>query len=285
MPIVLLCNASDEIGKAFSTHFPQVDLTYPSSRLCKLPCPDHSRSDSNEFLLYQYNATAKEIQERLQFEHLLFALKLAAAGAIIALISQHYRSKADIGRQHTSVDADERALMKSRGAALCCWIAVCVCQIIDIRLQSNTRVIMDIGLWVRNCLETCLVGTPIVGWETYFSEMGHHKGPFSLLLNMERQLFTWVLFVLTVFVFVYMPKIATHMTEKDAEALLRIARRILPLIIALFGWTGFYFYVGIRWVNYGYVLLVPLFVCLGVLCVAQISKLNLGRVDHPAHHQ
>jgi hypothetical protein len=256
--------------------FPGSDLAYASATLCKPGSCPQSVPQINGFIEHQYNNAAKEIQERIQFEHLLFALKFTAAGVIIAFVAQHYRNKADVGSEiHQLAGVDERAFIRSRGPALCCWIAVVVCQTIDVHLQSNIRILSDIGTWVRECVEPCLKDRSLVGWETYFSALGPHRGPLSWFLNLERHLFTFVLFALTVLVFVYFPKKVAYVSEVEAEALLRVAGRMLPLSIVLFGWTGLYFYAGIRWVNYGYVAVVFLFIGVTMWCLTRLSKLEM----------
>jgi hypothetical protein len=128
--------------------------------------------------------------------------------------------------------------VRSQGAALSCSIAVVVCQTIDLHLQSNIRILSDIGSWVRDCIEPCLVEHPLVGWETYFSAVGSHKGPFSSFLNLERHFFTLVLFILTVVVFVCLPKKSADVPEVESEALMNIANVVVPLCVFLFWMDG-----------------------------------------------
>jgi len=88
----------------------------------------------------------------------------------------------------------------------------------------------------------------------------------------------------TVVVFVYFPKKAEDVPEVESEALIGIAKAMVPLCIFLFGWTGLYFYSGIRWVNNGYVLMAFVFIVLTLWSLKRLSKLKLHPEPQPEGH-
>jgi hypothetical protein len=110
MPAILMLNLSSQVSGIVSALLPGVDVTYPSTLLCKPGnCPQRI-AQTNGFVKGQYDNAAKEIHERLRFEHLLFVLKFTAGGVIIAFVGRVIDTQ-QIPRQNGS---RQHGLMKGR---------------------------------------------------------------------------------------------------------------------------------------------------------------------------
>ena len=188
---------------------------------------------------------------RLGQEYLLFALKFTLTGAIFGLIFRYFPIRIEPPGGGSAEGADgERGLGSLRTISLCGWGAVVACLLIDVRLQLNTRIIVDIGARVRNCLEAHLLTGPNVGWETYFAGIGlSRNSSLSYILTSDRVVMTGMLYFACVYCFVYMPVFSRRLDRDAAQELLAIARPALLICVLLFGWTRLYNFVDIPGVN------------------------------------
>jgi hypothetical protein len=79
------------------------------------------------------------------------------------LVSNHGESK-NRGKADESQKQSTLAVIR----VSCCWAAVAVAAIMDVRLMFNNIIITDHGTWLRG-VETCLYGgTNSPGWENFF---------------------------------------------------------------------------------------------------------------------
>jgi hypothetical protein len=232
------------------------------------------RGEGENFLIEEYKNAAHEITTRLEQEHLLFALKFTLTGAILGLIFRYFPIRSEPPRDGASesvgVEADIGPL---RTICLCGWGAVFGCGLVDVRLQLNTRVITDIGSWIRNCLEAHLLTGASVGWETYFSRIGLARNSgLSNFLNADRLLLTGMLYLACVYCFVYLPIFSRRLDPRLAHEVLVIARPALLVCVLLFGWSRLYYYFDIPGVNYLYILFVLAVTAATQWSIARLSK-------------
>jgi hypothetical protein len=90
---------------------------------------------------------------------------------------------------------------------LCCWAAVAVAAIMDIRLMFNTLIIREHGLWIKSIEKILLGKQSPLGWESYFSEQSVlWHSPVRLFASTDRQLLTAVLFILALYLWVRYPR-------------------------------------------------------------------------------
>ncbi len=157
------------------------------------PPPRGSTPDAGqrEFLLKEYDTAAAEISRRVDHEHDLFIKKLLFVGAVLGSISLSQ-----------IVDAKRRLAMLSSGVLLlCCFVSVAVAAVIDTRLMFNTVIIRDHGRWIAS-VEGLLLGEqpPVRGWESFFAdESVLWDVPITLLVSVDRQLLTVLLFVVALY--------------------------------------------------------------------------------------
>ncbi len=94
LPLSLFGNYSGIFSDALSTIFPNIDFHY-NIPLCKsssypatFALEDKDRSIDST--VEEYKTATKEIQVRLEQEHLLFALKFVLAGAVLGIVFRYY---------------------------------------------------------------------------------------------------------------------------------------------------------------------------------------------------
>jgi hypothetical protein len=285
VPLLLFGDYGCFLRETLSREFPSIRTEYAAalcgSTSCRAQPPQRSeavdaadRAKGESFIIEEYKNATHEIGMRLEQEHLLFALKFTLIGAILGLIFRYYPIRSEPPRGGASEGGGGEAdLGVLRTICLCGWGAVVGCGLIDVRLQLNTRIITDIGAWIRNCLEAHLLPGPNVGWETYFSEIGlSRNSSLSNFLNSDRLLLTGMLYLACVYCFVYLPIFSRRLDRTVAHELLAIARPALLVCVLLFGWSRLYYYFDLPGVNYLYVLLVLLATTATQLSIARLSK-------------
>jgi hypothetical protein len=174
---------------------------------------------SSELILKEYDAAVQEIRLRLEQEHVLFTLKFTFFGALLGSAAL-VLGKKDGG-------------LFSPGVAVAWWGAVAVAAILDLRLQLNTQIIVDHGQWVRTLEQGDLLpplGTK--GWEDFYASSpvrtDQHK-LLSLLLNLDRPLLKWLLFVVTLYACIISRQ------EDHHPELLAVSKYAMPVCFLLFG--------------------------------------------------
>jgi hypothetical protein len=280
LPLCLFGNYSGLLSAGLLKLFPAVNASYGTPACKSLSCPEnYAPADPGKgvpFIVEQYRAATQEIRSRIEQEHLLFALKFVLTGAVFGIVFRYYPVRVFPAKENDGEGKPaEEKYSTIRSICLCSWAAVVVCSIVDVRLQFNTRIISDIGSWVRDCLEPCLVRRPVVGWETYFSSIGLPKdSPFSSILNGDRPLLTGLLYLFSIYLFIYLPKFRRGFDAKLSRDLFAIAKIALPVCTILFGWSRLYFYFDIPGVNYIYALLVVVIAVVVRLCVWSLARLD-----------
>ena len=274
LPILLFLDYSHILSSAISRVY-EIPAQQGGVELCRAAsCP--SKNDATSFLIEEYKVAAQEIRSRLEHEHLLFVLKFALAGGILGVVFRYYGGRIDAHKDKSAEDAlpEEAQFVTSRATCLCSWAAVFILSIIDVRLQFNTRVISDIGSWIKNCLEPCLPSS-LVGWEKYFSLTGvQEHSALASFLNGDRVLLTGLLYLSTVYLFIYIPKFLPGFDPRLSKDLLTIAKRTLPVCVILFGWSRWPHYFDKNVVNIAYVIVV-----ISVLVLVQVSMHFLMKLD------
>jgi hypothetical protein len=280
LPLCLFGNYSGLLAAGLLKVFPTINFNY-STPLCKrLSCPGNYApiDKGTDFIVEEYRAATQEIKTRLEQEHLLFGLNFVLTGAVFGIVFRYYPARVfpAKGNDEEGKPIDEK-YSTIRSICLCSWAAVGVCSIVDVRLQFNSRIITDIGSWIRECLEPCLVRHPVLGWETYFSGIGLPKdSPFSSILNGDRPLLTALLYLFSIYLFIYLPKFSRGFDSNVSRDLFAIAKIALPVCTILFGWSRLYFYFDMRWVNYIYAILVVAIAVVVRLCVSSLARLDLA---------
>jgi hypothetical protein len=285
VPLLLFGDYGCLLHETLSRAFPSIRTAYAAalcgSTSCRARPPQHAeavdaadRAKGESFLIEEYKNATHEIAIRLEQEHRLFALKFTLIGGILGLIFRYYPTHSEPPRGGASGGGGGEAdLSALRTICLCSWGAVFGCGLIDVRLQLNTRIITDIGAWIRNCLEAHLLPGPNVGWETYFSEIGlSRNSSLSNFLNSDRLLLTGMLYLACVYCFVYLPIFSRRLDRTLARELLAIARPALLVCVLLFGWSRLYYYFDMPGVNYLYVLLVLLATAVTQLSITRLIR-------------
>jgi len=150
-----------------------------------------------EYLKLSYNNAVKEIHQRIEHEHILFVLKFTLVGAVLSVLFKN------------SIFGSARLVEKNDDAvrlqpAIVCWAAIAISAVVDVRMQVNLAIIRDLGIWVKS-LEDAILVSGVKGWETYFHESPLLTNAYSPLMLTDRQLLTWLLYVVTVYWFVFKP--------------------------------------------------------------------------------
>lgn len=198
---------------------------------------------ARDFLLREHAVVTREIQARIQHEHLLFVLKFTVVGAVLGLI---FRSNS------TKPGLDELTAAKSfsgiltPGMALVCWSAVGVSAIIDVRIFFNAALIHEAGAWVR-VLEDGMTAATVPGWETALAASEMWRSRAYPLLVADRQLLTWVLYLVTLYLFVPRDLPGNRGLQRE---LLKLAAGALPICVLLFSLVGLSFHVGHPWLGW-----------------------------------
>jgi hypothetical protein len=178
-----------------------------------------------EFLLKEYDTAVREIRLRVDAEETLFALKFTMVGAVLAAMFYMHRRE-DETPAHPS--------FRSPWAATCCWAAVLVGAVIDIRRQFNVGVMVQLGTWVH-WVEDLMLPSDVLGWEQFIPTSQLWSSTLYPLLRLERELVTWILYVVTLTMFV------PNRDEQPDLLLLRLSRLFCCLSICLFGLNSLHY--------------------------------------------
>ena len=163
----------------------------------------HYLNASRDGIIQQYNIASAEISRRLGHEHLLVVLKFTLAGAIIALMFKFYSEFS----KPTGSDVKEighKWFTPSRGAAVCSWVAVAICCIVDIRIQANSRILAALGDWIRIEVEPCILPIYFMGWEWFYHDM-IQIDPLFPWIYMDRMVFSIFLYCAVMYVLLLVP--------------------------------------------------------------------------------
>lgn len=291
----LLFNFVDPVVHAISSLFTsrEADWRKPpcvgakASDTCPGPMIASDPQRRRDFLFEQYQTAAAEIRERISQEHLLFYLKFIVAGAVLGWLLNAYAKKSPDSEEGSNNEQELHTLASSKAGCLSAWSAVTLCTIVDIRLQFNTRIIADLGSWIRNCLEPCLHAINAIGWEAYYSAIGINGGArFRWLLTGDRAIFTGALCLACIYLFVYRPCCRIPPMSTSARELLAISTVFLPTCVLLIGWSGFYSYfdfgVASR-VYIGLVFVSAFAVCALTLLAGYLARRSQSRLDAESH--
>jgi len=158
--------------------------------------------EQKEMLLKEYETAVREIEIRIQQEHDLFTNKIIFVGIVLGSVglAQSSFGRRPYGKEISQ--GNEDANLKTDALILCCWAAVAVAGIIDMRLVFNSVIIKDHGQWIQLVEESILGQTQaVVGWETYFSKQSIlWERIQSMMILMDRRLLTFVLFVTALYI-------------------------------------------------------------------------------------
>lgn len=180
--------------------------------------------DWETLLEKEYETATGEIRGRISEEHLLYALKFLAVGAVLGLLATDLMdSKTGNGPYSTLKPLSRQALVF--------WSATFAASIVDARIHFNVQRIRELGAWLRQ-LEGFLLSRPALGWET--SLLNSDFATSEILSRthlLDRTLLTWIIYVITLIV--CLPVSNKHESE--------VTPWMLPLSIALFAFVGSYF--------------------------------------------
>ncbi len=188
--------------------------------------------EQREFILKEYETVANEISSRIEQEHLLFVLKFTVVGGVLGLIFKTY--KIGIGNEEKQ---GFEILQQSSGVAVCCWAAVAVAAIIDVRIFFNANLIIEAGAWIRELEGFLLSRTGLPGWENHLAESNLITSDLRPLIFIDRQLLTWTLYVVTLGIFV--PR---RNDSRQTQRVLDVALIAVPFCFVLFWFVGVNFY-------------------------------------------
>ncbi len=210
----------------------------------------------SDYLKLSYSNAVKEVQKRIEHEHLLFVLNFTLVGAVLSILFKNNILSSPRDKPENIIDKSEKL-----SPAIICWAAIAVSAIVDVRMLVNLDIIKDLGGWVH-CLENNILTSGVKGWETYFANSPLLSSGWSPLLLMDRQLLTWVLYVFTIFSFVIYKNRAFE-------------NHLLPflLCILLFGFVGLHFYFR---VENGFWFYIPFFIVITTIsCFAYSQLINI----------
>lgn len=142
-----------------------------------------------EFLAKEHETVVEEIRNRIEYEHLLFALKFALVGGILYALLQGVFGRGDAKIERTAL------------AALTVWAAVIASAIVDLRLLTNQSFIVTLARWVRQ-YEELRLGTDGVSlaWEAFLADQLLSQ-PYYPALRVSAQVLTALLFGFTATMF------------------------------------------------------------------------------------
>jgi len=191
------------------------------------------------FLEIEYATVTTEIRERIQQEHLLFALKFALIGGLLYSAMQGVLRKGKVHFERTTF------------TATVAWAAVLVAALVDLRIAANQRMIVALGGWVRR-YESLRLGeqASALGWETYLKGLGFHPA-----VRLSGQVLTALLFGFAAALFFR----KSSGKSDDDTALLSGAGAALSVVIMTATAMRF---------RLGNVVALPLYVGLGVVGIA-----------------
>ena len=214
-------------------------------------------NESNKkFVFTQYQTATQEIRNRIEQEHLLFALKFTIVGGVLGVI--FWMRKKD-SEEELEIPG---TITRSPYVALCLWTAVAVAAIMDARMVFNVNIINELGGWVYTIESSVL--PPFQGWEHFYAQSKFKTSLASPLLLIDRQLLTWVLFIVAFFLFVVEPSIKSEDDNhrKAKLKVLRVSMYANPLCYLLFGFVGIHFYYDETWKIGTYFLVLIIFAVL-----------------------
>jgi hypothetical protein len=188
--LVALLLATDT-GRLFALFKPQQpEKKQPASSVqpAKIPAArPEIAALSLKLLEKQYDTAVAEIKLRIEQEHQLFLHKFMFVGVALGILISGSVFRLT---RSSEIQFNEVAL-------ICCWVAVAIAAIIDVRLMFNTTIIGTLGGWIKT-LEDGIIGPQlgIAGWETYYHEHSVFFQPYVAPWNpTDRRLLTTVLFV------------------------------------------------------------------------------------------
>jgi hypothetical protein len=181
------------------------------------------------FLGKQYDTAINEIHKRLDYEQVLFGLKFTLIGGILYTLIAFIKKDLSIEQDAKSPTVPARdesplsgasfdALGRSPLAAAFFWASVVVSAIIDARIQFNAAFIATLGGWVRQVESVMLTQAPADGWEHYLRDRGLMSNASYPFVRMSWALVTWLLFAVTVFVFVMPSETSNKRTRTLSRA-------------------------------------------------------------------
>ena len=149
------------------------------------------------FLLKEYDTAVQEIRMRLEQESLLFSLKFSLVGAILAMLL------INISKTSREFKAKTKSfLSKSPEAACLCWAAVVTSAIVDTRILFHNDFIAMLGTWIRLYVEPKLLGSHMIGWETFlYPNSALFESLCYPLLRSNTTVLTLMLFAYVTYVF------------------------------------------------------------------------------------
>ena len=115
-------------------------------------------ANGRQFLDKEHDNVVGEIRQRIEHEHLLFALKFALVGGILYALLQGVFGRGD-GR-----------IERTAFVALIVWAAVVAAAIVDLRTMANQSFLVTLGGWSRQ-YEELRVGPDAVNlaWEAFLA--------------------------------------------------------------------------------------------------------------------
>lgn len=185
-------------------------------------------NDNSEFVSAQYQNAVTEIRLRLEHEHLLFALKFTLAGGLLGMI---FKFANESNSKFKKVISEKSSIL----FAVACWSIVAVSAIIDVRAEFNAHIIALLGGWI-SYIELCAMPDNLIGWEHYFKEK---ETPLFNLIHMDRQLVTWVLYMVTLYIFVVAPVRSDK--PQDYYQFLRVSQKAIVVCMLIFMIATLYF--------------------------------------------
>lgn len=188
-------------------------------------------TNQRDFLLKEYETATRELQSRLEQEHTMLQLEFTLVGAVFGFVL-YLRGRA--------TGAGSALPIHSPLVAACCWAAVVVSAIVDIRRQFNVNVMIQLGTFVK-AIEGRMLPPEVAGWEQWISETKSlWKSCLYPVLRTERELLTYSLFLLCIFMF----KPATR--AKD-DVFFRLASFFGTVALILFGLYSLQFHYQYGW--------------------------------------
>jgi hypothetical protein len=174
--------------------------------------------EGKTFLEKQYETVVAEIRQRIEEEHLIFALKFALVGGILYAAVQRILSR------------DQGTLERTPATALVTWAAVVVAAVVDWRISGNQSILSALGAWVGRYEKVQLGAAAGLGWEAFLAKRAAHPA-----VRLSGQMLTALLFAFSGAVFL------TRRKTEDDPTTTALSRTCATVSISLMTATAVMF--------------------------------------------
>ena len=239
LPLLFLVDLSAILKNTFisASCMPAESSTSHSPARTNLPHGYNIGEHANTLLFNERETVVSEIKSRIEYLHILFALKFTLMGGILTSLFVAFRN-ADLSH-NTITDSITSGRLISM--LVCGWAVVFVSAIVDIRAEVNRTLIRLLGQWVLT-FENIVLPPSILGWENFLLKNAEfQKNP---LLVFDQPALTWITYLVVLSVS-YGALYRVRPSDDSGYTIgVLITRCALPVSFLLFGLVGYHYPFG-----------------------------------------